>query len=407
MEVRKSFGPGHKESIYQNGFAEELTSRGIKFGREVSIKIYSPKTGKLVGMYRPDFLVENKVIVETKAVRKIPKEFLNQLYDYLRNSEYELGYFINFSSPKLYIKRIIYTNNKKFFMAGKLAVFSFVLAVLSVFAPYAYGARVYFDPPPRQHKVGDSIIIDLYVDTEQESINAVDINILIPALLRVKSISKNGSVIQLWVSEPSFSGKTVTLTGGIPGGLKTSKGLIVELTLEAVAVGEGNIAFMPGSSVLLNDGQGTQLDLKTAGGPLFKIVPKPKETAEPSPELKEKTEEEKPKEEVKKEEKIPVIGKPDKKKPDKLEILFGKDPRVFEGENFVSFFAVDADSGVDHYEIKLGKESFKVAKPPYLLKDVEPRTVLRVRAYDTAGNYAEKVYPGLIKRIWWWIIKLL
>jgi len=115
IEVRKNFGPGHKESIYQNAFAEELKSRGINFEKEKNIKIYSPKTNKVIGYYKPDFIIDNKIIIELKAVEKIPRMFIDQLYDYLKNSEYELGYFINFASPKLYIKRIIFTNDRKFF----------------------------------------------------------------------------------------------------------------------------------------------------------------------------------------------------------------------------------------------------------------------------------------------------
>ncbi|MFA6146097.1 MAG: GxxExxY protein [Patescibacteria group bacterium] len=116
IEVRKNFGPGHKESIYQNAFAEEIKSRNISFNKEKSIQIYSPKTGKIIGSYRPDFIVDNKIIIELKAIESIPRKLIDQLYDYLRNSEYELGYFINFASPKLYIKRIIFTNDRKFFL---------------------------------------------------------------------------------------------------------------------------------------------------------------------------------------------------------------------------------------------------------------------------------------------------
>lgn len=116
MEVRKNFGPGHKESLYQDALSEELLSRGISFEREKTIKVYSPKTGKpLKTGYRPDFIIEGKVIVEIKALPYIPRYFIDQLYDYLRNSEYELGYFINFGGYRLLIKRIIYTNNRKFF----------------------------------------------------------------------------------------------------------------------------------------------------------------------------------------------------------------------------------------------------------------------------------------------------
>src|SRR3989344_5840280 len=119
MEVRRNFGSGCKEIIYSNALIEEFKSREINFEKEKDIKIYSPKTGKVIGHYRPDFLIDNRIILEIKAVDLIPKNFIDQLYSYLRNSEYQLGLFVNFKSPRLYIKRIIYTNDRKQFLATK------------------------------------------------------------------------------------------------------------------------------------------------------------------------------------------------------------------------------------------------------------------------------------------------
>ena len=115
IEVRKHNGPGHKESLYQRAYAEELQNRKIKFEREKNIAIYSPRKVK-VGSYQPDFIIDDKIVVEVKALENLPRKMLDQLFDYLRNSEYELGYLINFASPKLYIKRIIYTNDRKGFI---------------------------------------------------------------------------------------------------------------------------------------------------------------------------------------------------------------------------------------------------------------------------------------------------
>jgi GxxExxY protein len=115
IEVRKNFGSGHKENLYKDAFAEELRNRGIDFEQEKVIKIYSPKTGKpLRSGYRPDFVIEGKIIIEIKALPHIPHYIVDQVYDYLRNSEYELGYFINFGGPRLLMRRIIYTNDRKF-----------------------------------------------------------------------------------------------------------------------------------------------------------------------------------------------------------------------------------------------------------------------------------------------------
>ncbi|MDI6591506.1 MAG: GxxExxY protein [Patescibacteria group bacterium] len=113
IAVRKHFGSGHKEELYQRAFEEELKIRNIPYQKEAKIKIYSPLTGKIVGVYQPDFLIDDKIIVELKAKRIIPRDLMERIYDYLRNSKYELGYFINFASPQLFIKRIIYTNNRK------------------------------------------------------------------------------------------------------------------------------------------------------------------------------------------------------------------------------------------------------------------------------------------------------
>jgi len=113
IEVKKNYGPGHKEMLYQRAFAEELGLRKINYEREKPISIYSPKTKKIIGSYQPDFVVEDKIIVELKALEQMPRKMINQLYSYLRNSKYELGFLINFNSGGVDIKRVIYTNDKK------------------------------------------------------------------------------------------------------------------------------------------------------------------------------------------------------------------------------------------------------------------------------------------------------
>lgn len=113
IEVRKNYGPGHKEVLYQRAFDEQLNLRKIKYVREKPIKIYSPMTGKVIGSYQPDFIVEDKIIIELKALEKMSRIMTDQLYSYLRNSAYQLGFLINFGSDGVGIKRIIYTNDRK------------------------------------------------------------------------------------------------------------------------------------------------------------------------------------------------------------------------------------------------------------------------------------------------------
>ena len=113
IEVKRTYGPGHKEKLYQRAFAEELTLRAVKYEREKPIRIYSPKTKKVIASYQPAFIVDNKIIVEIKALEQLPRMMTDQIYGYLRNSEYELGLLINFNSKGVHIKRLIYTNDRK------------------------------------------------------------------------------------------------------------------------------------------------------------------------------------------------------------------------------------------------------------------------------------------------------
>ena len=131
IEVRKDFGPGHKEKLCQEAFAEELKRREIPFEKEKAIKIYSPKDGKCVGLYRPDFIVDKKIIIEIKAEKFVTRNEVKRIYDYLRNGQYELAYFINFASPQLFVKRIIYTNERKPFFKKILASISLILVLIS------------------------------------------------------------------------------------------------------------------------------------------------------------------------------------------------------------------------------------------------------------------------------------
>ena len=113
IEIKKNYGPGHKEILYQRAFAEELGLRGINYEREKPIKIHSPKTKKVIGSYQPDFIVEGKIIIELKALELMPGKMTDQFYSYLRNSKYELGFLINLNSGGVDIKRVIYANDRK------------------------------------------------------------------------------------------------------------------------------------------------------------------------------------------------------------------------------------------------------------------------------------------------------
>lgn len=117
FEIRKNYGPGQKESVYGNLLAECLNKNDVKYQKEKPINIYSLETGKVMGKYQPDFIIDDKIVVELKSSAFTSKQNEKQLYHYLRNSDYELGYLVNFSTPRMFIKRIVYSNDKKPFLS--------------------------------------------------------------------------------------------------------------------------------------------------------------------------------------------------------------------------------------------------------------------------------------------------
>jgi GxxExxY protein len=113
MEVHSSYGPNHKEVIYQRALAEKLSIAKVNFQQEPKIAVFSVDTGKQLGWYQPDFLIDDKIIIELKVTSYPLKVHEKQLRDYLKCTKFELGYLLNFGSPSLYYRRIIYTNDLK------------------------------------------------------------------------------------------------------------------------------------------------------------------------------------------------------------------------------------------------------------------------------------------------------
>lgn len=111
--VRRQYGSGQKEKLYQNAFEDELRYFKVLYRREHPIVVRSVRTGRTLGKYVPDFIVDDKIVVELKAIKFIPKPIEDQLLNYLKNSNYELGYVINFGGNKLYQRRFIFTNDRK------------------------------------------------------------------------------------------------------------------------------------------------------------------------------------------------------------------------------------------------------------------------------------------------------
>lgn len=107
IEVHSTLGPGLLESVYEEALAHEFGLRNIDYVRqkEISLKY----KGKDVGKHRIDYLVEDEIIVELKAVEIIHKIYEAQVLTYLRALDKRVGSLINFNVARLKegIKRLI------------------------------------------------------------------------------------------------------------------------------------------------------------------------------------------------------------------------------------------------------------------------------------------------------------
>ena len=105
IEVHKCLGSGFQEVIYQRALEYEFTLQEIKYAREVDMPIFYKD--KHLGTRRVDFLIDGKILLETKAVVKLENIHLAQAKNYLEVYKIEVGLLLNFGSMNLEIKRLI------------------------------------------------------------------------------------------------------------------------------------------------------------------------------------------------------------------------------------------------------------------------------------------------------------
>ena len=106
FEVRKKLGLGHKEQVYQNALEIEFKRANIDFESKKNISLIYE--GKSIGVYQPDFILEDKILLELKALPEIGRPQIEQAWAYLKGCEYKLALLVNFGSKDLEIKRIVY-----------------------------------------------------------------------------------------------------------------------------------------------------------------------------------------------------------------------------------------------------------------------------------------------------------
>jgi len=105
FKVHQELGGRHQEKHYQRAIAKCLEDEKINFGREIPIDLEFEDTK--IGKYFLDFLIENKIVLEVKAIPRLNISDFRQISSYLRTKRLKLGIIANFRGLRLIYKRVI------------------------------------------------------------------------------------------------------------------------------------------------------------------------------------------------------------------------------------------------------------------------------------------------------------
>ncbi|TKJ18850.1 MAG: hypothetical protein CEE43_17130 [Promethearchaeota archaeon Loki_b32] len=273
----------------------------------------------------------------------------------------------------------------------------------------AFGAVLYFSSANNIYHEGDVFIVEARINIQDECINIVEADISFSQdVLEIVDFSKANSILSLWVSSPLISQETATISfaGGIPGGycgivpgdLSESNliGKLVFKVKELFQTSIANVKFLENSRVLLNDGFGASGELEFKDASFTLLVGQ-------SEDFKNEWQEQ---------------IETDLVPPELFEVEINKNPEMFENKYFIVFSTADKQTGIDYYEVKEGKGEWIIAQSPYLLKDQNLQSIIKVKAVDQADNQVIIEYTPLRRQltflaiflilcviIFWWILK--
>lgn len=150
----------------------------------------------------------------------------------------------------------------------------FIFLFLLLFIPKViFASSLSLSPSTSNLKVGSTFDVNVLLDTQGRSINAMQIFLSFPPnLLEVISPSFGSSVVNLWTASPKFDNNlgTVELEGGIPNGIITSGGVITTVKFRVKSAGTAEVYFFNNSQIFRNDGLATP-DLQQKNGAIYKI----------------------------------------------------------------------------------------------------------------------------------------
>ncbi len=167
-------------------------------------------------------------------------------------------------------------NNLGLHFTGALAAgvaFGLAFCVWFAMAAPAEAASFSITPNTGTYAVGSTFDVTVVLDTQGQSVNAVQMQLSFPAdKLQLVSPSVGNSIIEIYTSPPRYDNAAgeVSIVGGIPNGINVKNGLLAKLTFRVRSLGTANLRFTGESQALLNDGNGTNV-LNNNSGATFKL----------------------------------------------------------------------------------------------------------------------------------------
>ncbi len=261
-----------------------------------------------------------------------------------------------------------------------------------LFSPSVFASEMFFVSDVLNPKLDEIFQVNVYLDTQNKEINALEGKIIFPKdKIDLREIKTVNSVVNLWFDHPHLNihsdYREVMFGGVIPGGYNEDKGLILSLTFRAIDNGSISFSFKD-LKISLNDGLGTEGEISfksqllTISSSGLNVVAAESVMAD----------------------KIP---------PESFSPSIGRDANIFENRWFAVFVAEDKQSGINHYEIvekRTDKQennyqdlSWETAVSPYVLRDQKLKSFIYIKAVDNIGN--SRIIPIPPTNAWFWYEK--
>ena len=235
-----------------------------------------------------------------------------------------------------------------------------LILIFLLFANQVDAASLVLKSESNQIKVNSDFQVNVFLNSEDESINAIGGNIFFPQdLLELKEIREGNSIINFWVEKPKIENEKIIFSGIIPGGYNSKDGLIFSLIFKTRTEGDG-IVYLNQIQAYKNDGMGTPVNLNLSNISFY--IRNYFETQEP----------------------IEII---DNEKPETFSPEISQDQELFDNKYFLVFATQDKGVGINHYEVCEGSlKNCVVAESTYILNDQSLEKKVYIKAIDKKGN---------------------